>query len=100
MNSEVVTQVMPDLLPAAVRSIQGKLRVKVRVTVDPSGNVSDAEFDSEGPSKYFSKAAMDAAQKWKFKPAESGGQSVPSDWILDFQFKQSGVEVTPTRASH
>lgn len=92
-NPEIVTQVMPDLLPAAVRSIHGKLNVKVKVTVDASGNVSDAEFESEGPSKYFSKAAMDAAQKWKFKP-------VPGTWILDFQFKQSGVEVTPTPASH
>ncbi len=92
-NPDVVTQVMPDLLPAAVRSIHGKLNVKVRVTVDASGNVSNAEFESEGPSKYFSKAAMDAAQKWKFKP-------VPGTWILDFQFTQSGVEVTPTPASH
>jgi TonB family protein len=92
-NPEIVTQVMPDLLPAAVRSIHGKLNVKVRVTVDAGGNVSNTEFESEGPSKYFSKAAMDAAQKWKFRP-------VPGTWILDFQFKQSGVEVTPTSASH
>ncbi len=100
LNSDVVTQVLPDLLPTAVHSIQGKINVKVRVTVDPSGNVSNAEFESEGPSKYFSKAAMDAAQKWKFKPAQPGGQPAPSDWILNFQFKQSGVEATPTRASH
>ncbi len=87
-NPDVVTQVLPDVLPAAVRSIHGTLTVKVRVTVDPSGSVSNAEFESEGPSKYFSKAAMDAAQKWKFKP-------VPGTWVLDFQFKQSGVEATP-----
>ena len=100
MNAEVVTQVLPDLLPTAVHSIQGKINVEVRVTVDSGGNVSNAEFESEGPSKYFSKAALDAAQKWKFKPAQPGGQPAPSDWILNFQFKQSGVEVTPTRASH
>ncbi len=91
-NPDVVTQVLPDLLPSALRSIHGKLNVKVRVTVDPNGNVSNAEFESEGPSKYFSKAAMDAAQKWKFK-------SAPGTWILNFQFTQSGVEVTPTPAS-
>ena len=100
LNAEVVTQVLPDLLPTAVHSIQGKINVEVRVTVDSGGNVSNAEFESEGPSKYFSKAALDAAQKWKFKPAQPGGQPAPSDWIINFQFKQSGVEVTPTRASH
>jgi len=83
---------------AAAHSIHGEVNVKVRVAVDPSGNVASAEFESEGPSKYFSKLAMDAAQKWKFKPAEANGQAVASAWILQFQFTQDGTDVVPVQA--
>jgi TonB family protein len=89
---------MPDVLPAAAHSIHGKINVKVRVSVDPSGNVASADFESEGPSHYFSKLAMDAAQKWKFKPAEANGQAVASAWILQFGFTQDGTDVTPVLA--
>ena len=87
MNAEVVTQVLPDLLPTAVHSIQGKINVEVRVTVDSGGNVSNAEFESEGPSKYFSKAALDAAQKWKFKPGMKGGQAVNVRAQIEVNFR-------------
>ena len=97
-NSDVVNRVIPDVLPSAARSIRGKINVKVRVSVDPSGNVASADFESEGPSKYFSKAAMDAAQKWKFKPAEANGQAAASEWILQFQFSQDGTDVIPVQA--
>ena len=100
LNGEVVERVMPDALPAATRTIHGKVNVKVRVSVDTSGNVSNAEFDSAGPSQYFSKVALQAAQKWKFKPAQLDGQAVRSAWILQFQFAQDGTQVTPVQTSH
>jgi TonB family protein len=90
---------MPDLLPAAVRSIQGKVNVRIRVEVDASGAVSNASFDSAGPSKYFAKMALQAAQQWKFKPAQMDGRAVPSVWILHFLFTQDGADVTPTEST-
>ena len=84
---------MPDVLPRALASIHGKFEIKIRLTVDGAGNVSDATFDSEGPSKYFAGAAMKAAQQWKFKPGQAG------EWILQFRFTQAGTEVT-TQAAH
>jgi TonB family protein len=90
---------MPDILPAAIRSIQGKVNVSIRVEVDPSGAVSNASFDSAGPSKYFAKVALQAAQEWRFKPAQVGGQAVPSVWILHFQFTQAAVNVTPAEST-
>ncbi len=95
LNSEVVSQVMPDLSPSAVQSIHGKFTVKIRVAVDASGNVSDASYESEGPSPYFAKQALAASQHWKFKPAQANGQPVASDWILEYVFRDSGTEVTP-----
>jgi TonB family protein len=67
--------------------------------VGPSGNVSNAAFDSSGPSKYFANAALQAARQWKFKPPLVGGQAVPSVWILQFQFGRNGTEITPVEVS-
>lgn len=97
-SGAVIERVMPEVLPKAQATIQGRLNVRVRVTVDAAGNVSDAAFESEGPSKYFANAALEAARKWKFRPASAAGQPAASAWILAFQFTQSGTEVTPTAA--
>jgi protein TonB len=98
-NSAIATRVLPDVLPAAMESIQGKVDVSVRVKVDPSGEVSDAALDSPGSSKYFARVTLEAAKKWKFTPAQVDGQAVPTVWILQFEFKQSGIEVTPSEVS-
>jgi TonB family protein len=88
----VVERIMPDVLPGALRSIQGQVNVNVRVTVDADGNVSNAALESAGPSKYFAKVALEAAQQWKFKPVRGA-------WILQFQFTPEGTEVTPAEAA-
>ena len=62
---------MPDVSTKALASIHGKFVVRVRVTVDAAGNVSDAAFDSEGPSQYFAKAALEAARQMEV-PAGAG----------------------------
>ena len=98
-RGETAEQVMPDLLPQAVASIHGQVNVKVRVTVDAAGNVTNASLDSAGPSKYFAKAALQAAQRWRFKPVQVNGQAVPSVWLLQFQFTQAGSRVTPVQVS-
>jgi TonB family protein len=98
-NGEILQRVLPDVLPSAMESIQGKVDFSVRVTVDPRGDVSDAELNSLGSSKYFARVALEAAKKWRFKPAEADGQAVPSVWILQFEFTQTGVEITPSEAS-
>ena len=86
---------MPDVLASARGTIQGKVNVQVRVVVDANGAVSKAIFDLPGPSKYFAKVAMQAAERWRFKPAQVDGRPVASVWVLQFQFRRSGTEVTP-----
>ena len=71
--------------------------MSVKVNVDRSGNVEDAELDSRGPSKYFARAALQAAQDWKFKPAMVDGQGVLSTWILRFEFTRSGTNCSHPR---
>jgi len=95
----VAQQVEPDVTARAMRTISGTVRVVVRVSVDANGKVTDAEFESAGPSKYFAGKAMDAARRWSFRPAEADGQAVASAWILQFDFRQSGVTATPKETS-
>jgi TonB family protein len=96
-HGEVAHQVSPDVLQSARNSIRGTVRVSVKVDVDRSGNVEDAELESRGPSKYFARAALEAAQLWKFKPPKAGGRGVLSTWIIQFEFTRDGTTVVPAQ---
>ena len=95
--SGVVRQVMPQVLPSARRTIQGKIKVRVRVDVDAAGNVAKATLESAGPSKYFSRVSVEAARDWKFSPAASGESGVRV-WKLQFAFSRGKTEVSAVRA--
>ena len=71
--------------------------MSVNVNVDRSGNVEDAELESRGPSKYFARSALEAAQDWKFKPPRVGGGDVLSRWTLRFEFTRNETTVVPTQ---
>jgi TonB family protein len=94
-RGSVLHQVMPDVSRSAQNTVQGRLKVAVDVSVDASGNVSEAKFASRGPSTYFANRALAAARGWKFNPPQVNGQAVPSEWVLHFQFRRSSIEVSP-----
>lgn len=98
-KGEVADWSLPDVSPKAIASIHGQFRVQVRVAVDAGGAVSDATLDSPGPSKYFAKAALEAARRWKFKPVQVKGEAVASEWLLQFRFTRAGSEVTPVEVA-
>jgi TonB family protein len=92
----VVERVMPQVSPSARRTIQGKIKVRVRVNVDATGNVSNAVLESAGPSKYFSRISMEAARRWKFAPEETAEQSGRRAWRLQFSFTRAKTEASAT----
>lgn len=96
-QGDVVHQVLPNVPQSARDTIQGTVRVKVRVHIDPSGNVTGAELDSPGPSKYFARLAMQAAQGWKFAPAD--GQDASREWILRFEFARTATRAFATKVA-
>jgi TonB family protein len=98
-RGEVLDQVLPDVSEKALATISGKVRVSVRAQVDPAGNVSEAEFDSPGPSQYFADLALKAARKWEFTPPEIDGRSVASAWLIRFEFSPSGVKAIPKQTT-
>jgi len=93
----VAERVLPNVSAGARRTIQGKIRVTVRVSVSPSGEVSDATLTSPGPSKYFANQAFEASRRWRFRPAEANGQPVSSEWTLKYAFGRSATEVVPSQ---
>jgi TonB family protein len=94
-QGSVLHQAMPDVSRNAQNTVQGRLKVVVDVSVDASGNVSEAKFVSRGPSAYFANRAMAAARAWKFNPPKVNGQAVPSEWDLRFQFRRTSIDVFP-----
>jgi len=91
----IVKQVLPQVPFSARQTIHGKVRVKVQVSVGPSGDVSSASLVVPGPSRYFARLALESSQQWKFHPAGVDGQSAPAHWLLEFRFGRSSTEVTP-----
>jgi outer membrane biosynthesis protein TonB len=86
--SLVVHQEIPDVSQTARQSIQGTIKVSVRVTVDASGNVVAEAFENRGPSNYFARVANDAAKRWTFVPVENQD---PRRLLLEFAFTRAGT---------
>ena len=95
----VAQRVMPSVLASAQSSIHGTVKLSVRVSVDASGKVTDATLESAGPSRYFSRVALEASRNWQFNPPRSGGQPAPSTWLLHYQFRHDGNECTPEQVA-
>jgi TonB family protein len=95
-ESGIVQQVMPQVSPSARRSIQGTIKVRVRVEVDAAGNVVGAKLESAGPSQYFSRVALQAARGWKFTPAPAG-ESDDRAWKLQFSYTRAKTVASALR---
>jgi len=94
-RGSVLQKVLPDISRSAQNTIEGRVKVSVQVSVDASGNVSQAKVASAGPSKYFANQALMAARRWKFNPPQVDGQPSPSEWVLRFQFGRTATQVSP-----
>ncbi len=93
----IVRRVMPQVSPSARSTIQGKIKVRVKIEVDAAGNVADATLESAGPSKYFSRLALEAARDWKFSPVPASDQGAARKWKLQFTFSKNGTDVSAAR---
>lgn len=96
LNSDVVQRSTPDVSASARRTIQGHIKVRVRVNVGADGSVTAATLKDAGPSKYFARVAEEAVKRWKFVPAQTGQDE--RSWIILFVFSRGGTEMSATRA--
>jgi len=98
-RGEVLDRILPQVPDKALNTIHGVVRVAVRVHVDAAGNVSQAELESPGPSRYFADLSLKAANKWVFGSPEVEGKSVASEWLIRFDYSQSGVVASPQQTT-
>lgn len=84
-------EVSPNASQNALRTIHGRIKVRVKVGVDAAGNVTTANLTNAGPSQYFARLALQAAQQWKFNAATENGHPVSSQWTILFEYTRSGV---------
>jgi TonB family protein len=89
---DVVDRVIPDVPAQILGTIRGRVTVRVRVKVESSGTVADAELDSHAGSKYFDRVALEAARRWKFNPVSDAGNGGESAHLLRFEFRTNGCE--------
>lgn len=93
----VLHQVLPDVPQSARNTITGTIKISVRVDVDSSGKVTSATLEHAGPSRYFARLAVQAAERWEFTPTQKDGQPTDSAWMLHFRFRRSGAQASSDR---
>ena len=98
-SGDVLNQVLPTPSKQALNTIHGTVRVTVRAHVDAAGRVSNADLEAAGPSRYFSQQALQAAKQWEFASPENNGHSVPSEWLIRFEFSPDGAKAYPTQTA-
>jgi TonB family protein len=95
VSAQVAREVLPDVPRSASNTITGTIKVAVRVEVDSSGKVTSAKLTSAGPSQYFARLALKAAQGWEFSAPQVNGQAAASTWLLHFRFRRGSTQVSP-----
>jgi TonB family protein len=81
-------QVIPEVPQSVRRTIQGHIKVWVRVTVNPHGSVFAAVADRTGPSRYFQRQAIEAAKRWTFPAVDAPPQRTLQ---IRFDFSRDGT---------
>ena len=81
-------EVLPEVPPSARQTINGHIKVWVRVIVQPDGSVLAATADRTGPSKYFERLAIDAAKQWTFPSAATQPERLIQ---IRFEFTRDGT---------
>ncbi len=95
----VLRQVMPEIPGKAKNSINGTVKVSVRVEVNANGKVSRATLATRGPSTYFANRALEAARQWTFVAPVRDGKAQASNWMIRFEFRRSGARAAAQRSS-
>jgi TonB family protein len=95
VSGAALSEVMPEIPQAARDTITGRVRINVRVTVDPKGAVTEATLDPPKASKYFTDRVLSAARRWTFKPS-----GAPQEFVLRFELVPDDTRVSVTRAGN
>ena len=81
------TRYVAPVYPRAALEDNVSGEVRVRITVDAEGKVTDTVILESTPAGVFDDAALAAVRRWRFKPAEVDGRPVESSSIQSLLFR-------------
>lgn len=96
VKGTIAAQALPNVPRDASNTIRGTIIVSVRVQVDASGNVTHTDLVVSGPSRYFARLAVEAAQRWKFNPPVVDGKRSQSEWLIRFYYTREATRADAT----
>jgi TonB family protein len=96
-RGRVLHQALPEVSQSSLGTVKGRVKVSIRVSVSPSGNVTQARITSAGPSRYFASRSLESARHWKFDPPKVNDQPVSSEWLLRFEFTRNSKRTFPSQ---
>ena len=81
-------QAQPSLNLSDKQGLTHLVSVDVKVSVEGSGTVTNAEIVEYGdpPNWNLAKAALAASRRWTFEPAPAGETDIADELILHFRF--------------
>ncbi|MBW8189780.1 energy transducer TonB [Neiella marina] len=78
---------VPPAYPKAAKSAKLEGHVTMAVTIRPDGTVADVEVLEENPPRLFTKAAVRAMKRWKFRPKIVNGKPTAQRARQTIEFK-------------
>jgi protein TonB len=78
---------LPPTYPSSLLSKGIGGRVLVNCSVDDTGRVTGTSIKQSSGHPELDKAAINAVNKWKFKPATKGGRKVKATCVVPFNFE-------------
>jgi protein TonB len=81
-----IQQALPRFPEPLKNMLNKPSAVEVAVNIDVEGKVVKAEATGSDAHVLLKQAAVDAARKWRFRPATVNGKPVPSNAVLKFNF--------------
>ncbi len=87
-ESNISRKIMPSVPISARATIRGNIRIDVKVSLNPLGEVTDAKLNTGATSPYFARLALAAAKQWQFRPGSTSFR------VLRFEFSKDGEHVS------
>ncbi len=81
------TNKLPPTYPSSLLSKGLGGRVLITCSIDESGQVTGTSIKQSSGHPELDKAAINAVNKWKFKPASKGGRKVKATCVVPFNFE-------------
>ncbi len=78
---------LPPAYPSALLSKGIGGRVLVSCTIDATGRIAATKIKQSSGHRDLDKAALNAVNKWKFKPGTKGGRKVRATCLVPFNFE-------------